>query len=302
MSRTQPDRTPSVRIEAENEWAWCGDRRLELTPKAFAVLRHLVEHAGRLITKDELLITIWRDAVVSDAALASAIRDVRKALQDSSQAPRYIQTAHRRGFRFIGPVAPATPPLVAAATSPSHPGWPARFTSSSDSASMLVGRESELAGLHARLGKALGGQRQLVFVTGESGIGKTTLVETFLADVAEANLARIGSGQCVEQYGAGEAYLPILEALGRLGRAAGSEALLQVLKQHAPTWLEQLPGLLSDPEMAAVQRRAQGATTSGNRSVKIRRGHCPLAHTNLRTWSCHRTRAAPQGRSASVRV
>jgi len=260
MSRTQPDRTPSVRIEAENEWAWCGDRRLELTPKAFAVLRHLVEHAGRLITKDELLITIWRDAVVSDAALASAIRDVRKALQDSSQAPRYIQTAHRRGFRFIGPVAPVTPPLVAAATSPSHPGWPARFTSSSDSASMLVGRESELAGLHARLGKALGGQRQLVFVTGESGIGKTTLVETFLADVAEANLARIGSGQCVEQYGAGEAYLPILEALGRLGRAAGSEPLLQTLKQHAPTWLEQLPGLLSDPEMAAVQRRAQGAT------------------------------------------
>src|SRR5262245_18979724 len=124
MSRTEPDRTPSVGIEAENEWAWCGDRRLALTPKAFAVLRDLAEHAGRLITKDERLITIWRDAVVSDAALASAIRDVRKALQDSSQAPRYIQTAHRRGFRFIGPVAPVTPPLVAAATSPSHPGWP----------------------------------------------------------------------------------------------------------------------------------------------------------------------------------
>src|SRR5499425_3697552 len=261
MSRMQPDRTPSVRIEAENEWAWCGDRRLALTPKAFAVLRHLVEHAGRLITKDDLLATIWRDAVVSDAALASAIRDVRKALQDSSQAPRYVQTVHRRGFRFIGPVATLTAPLVAgAATGPSHPMSQVRFTSSSDVASMLVGRESEIASLHARLGKALGGQRQLVFVTGEPGIGKTALVETFLADVAEASLARIGSGQCVEQYGAGEAYLPILDALGRLGRAAGSEPLLQTLKQHAPTWLEQLPGLLSDREMAAVQRRAQGAT------------------------------------------
>src|SRR5215470_8891518 len=115
MSRTQPDRTPSVRIEAENEWAWCGDRRLALTPKAFAVLRRLVEHAGRLITKDELLATIWRDAVVSDAALASAIRDVRKALQDSSQAPRYVQTVHRprgdayrslRGRRGHGSVSP----------------------------------------------------------------------------------------------------------------------------------------------------------------------------------------------------
>ena len=248
MSRTQPDRSPAVRIEAENEWAWCGDRRLELTPKAFAVLRHLLEHAGRLVTKDELLSTIWRDAVVSDAALASVIRDVRKALGDASHSPRYVQTVHRRGFRFIGPVARAAAPIADETTSPS------------DAASMLVGRESELAGLHARLKRALAGERQLVFVTGEPGIGKTTLVEAFLADVGEAGVARIGHGQCVEQYGAGEAYLPILEALGRLGRASGSEALLQMLKQHAPTWLEQLPGLLSDREMAAVQRRAQGAT------------------------------------------
>src|SRR5262245_28383161 len=172
MSRTQPDRSPAVRIEAQNEWAWCGDRRLELTPKAFAVLRHLVEHAGRLITKDELLSTIWRDAIVSDAALASVIRDVRRALQDSSRSPRYIQTAHRRGFRFIGRVPhPAAP----AAEGPAHRVSPARYPSSSDAASMLVGRENELAGLQARLAKALAGERQLVFVTGEPGIGKTTL-------------------------------------------------------------------------------------------------------------------------------
>src|SRR5262249_54505530 len=192
--------------------------------------------------KDELLATIWRDAVVSDAALASAIRDVRKALQDSSQAPRYVQTVHRRGFRFIGPVATPTAPFAAgAATGPSHPMSHARFTSSSDAASMLVGRESELAGLHARLGKALGGQRQLVFVTGEPGIGKTALVETFLADVAEASLARIGSGQCVEQYGAGEAYLPILDALGRLGGAASSPPLLLALWQRAPALAAAIP-------------------------------------------------------------
>ena len=105
MSRTRPEDTRAVRIEAENEWAWCGARRLKLTPRAFAVLRHLVEHRERLITKEELLTTVWRDAVVSDAALASCIRDLRKALGDSSGAPRYIQTVHRRGFRFVGPVA-----------------------------------------------------------------------------------------------------------------------------------------------------------------------------------------------------
>src|SRR5216684_5467362 len=105
MSRTQSEGPRAIRIEAENEWAWCGARRLKLTPRAFAVLRHLVEHRGRLITKDELLTTVWRDAIVSDAALASCIRDLRKALADSSGAPRYIETVHRRGFRFIGPVA-----------------------------------------------------------------------------------------------------------------------------------------------------------------------------------------------------
>ena len=108
MSRGRPGELPAVRLEMENEWAWCGQRRLDLTPRAFAVLRHLVERAGRLVTKDELLTTLWRDAIVSDAALASCIRDLRKALVDSSEAPRYIETVHRRGFRFIGPIARAT--------------------------------------------------------------------------------------------------------------------------------------------------------------------------------------------------
>jgi len=264
MSRTRPEDPGAVRIEAENEWAWCGARRLELTPRAFAVLRHFVEHPGRLITKEELLTTVWRDAIVSDAALASCIRDLRKALGDSSHAPRYIQTVHRRGFRFIGPVARPTAVVSAAgSTAPaggSHVQSPASFTSSSHAAPTLVGREAELARLHARLGSALSGQRQLVFVTGEPGIGKTALVEVFLAEVGETSALRMGYGQCVEQYGAGEAYLPVLEALGRLGRAAGGEQLVQILKQHAPTWLEQLPGLLSDRDMEAVRRRAQGAT------------------------------------------
>src|SRR5713226_3730048 len=121
MSRKQPEDPRAVRIEAENEWAWCGERRLKLTPRAFAVLRHFVEHQGRLITKEELLTTVWRDAIVSDAALASCIRDLRKALGDSSSAPRYIQTVHRRGFRFIGPVAPP-PTVVSAADSAASAG------------------------------------------------------------------------------------------------------------------------------------------------------------------------------------
>ena len=264
MSRTRPDNPPAIRIEAENEWAWCGARRLDLAPRAFAVLRHLVEHQGRLITKEELLSAVWRDAIVSDAALASGIRDLRRALGDSSAAPRYIQTVHRRGFRFIGPVnQPAAIASAARAAAPErqpHVQSNATFTALSSAASTLVGREAQMARLHARLASALGGQRQLVFVTGEPGIGKTALVEMFLAEVGDAKALRVGSGQCVEQYGAAEAYLPVLEALGRLGRAAGGEQLVEVLKQHAPTWLQQLPGLLSDSDVEAVRRRAHGAS------------------------------------------
>ena len=98
MTTADAGSLPHIRIEAENEWAWCGDRRLELTHRAFAVLRHLVENPHRLITKDDLLTAVWRDAVVSEASLTSCIRDLRKQLGDSSSAPRYIQ------INGLGPV------------------------------------------------------------------------------------------------------------------------------------------------------------------------------------------------------
>ena len=255
MRPARPGNLPAVRIEAGNEWAWCGEQRLQLMPRAFAVLRHLVEHAGRLITKDELLATVWRDAIVSDAALASCIRDLRRALGDSSEAPRYIETVHRRGFRFIGPALPAR---EAQGSGSEAGGQPPR--AASQAALSLVGRATELARLHACLERSMNGQRQLVFVTGEPGIGKTALVEEFLSQFDGDQTPRIGRGQCVELYGAGEAYLPLLEALGRMGRAAGGEQVVKILKQYAPTWLIQLPALLADSDLEAVQRRAQGAT------------------------------------------
>jgi predicted ATPase/DNA-binding winged helix-turn-helix (wHTH) protein len=245
MRRGRGDVPPAVRIEPANEWAWCGERRLELTPKAFAVLRYLVARAGRLITKDDLLTTVWRDAVVSDAALTSCIRDLRRALRDSSQTPRYIETVHRRGFRFIGPHAVSTAePALHPAPAPTD----------------LVGRDAELARLRDLFARGMTGRRQLIFVTGEPGIGKTALVEAFLAEIGGRETLAIGRGQCIEHYGAGEAYLPLLEALGRLGRAPRGERVVQALARYAPTWLTQLPALLADEELEAVQRRAQGAT------------------------------------------
>ena len=133
--------------------------------------------------------SVWRDAIVSDAALTTCIRDLRRALGDSSDTPRYIETVHRRGFRFIGPVAEREEldrarrpgrPRRADRRRPRQPGRSRRLRP----ARTLVGRDAELARLHELLGTAMGRRRQLVFVTGEPGIGKTALVEAFLAQIS----------------------------------------------------------------------------------------------------------------------
>ena len=104
------------------------------------------------------------------------------------------------------------------------------------------------------------GARQVVFVAGEPGIGKTTLVNAFLARVPSRPPLWVARGQCIAHYGAGEAYLPVLDALGRLCREPGSEPLLTRLAQHAPTWLVQMPSLLDAGELEALQRRGQAAS------------------------------------------
>jgi predicted ATPase len=134
-------------------------------------------------------------------------------------------------------------------------------TPTSDAAKRsLVGREAELATLHQRLGAALQGQRQIVFLAGEPGIGKTALVDAFLAQLQTRTDVRITSGQCVEQYGPGEAYLPLLEATTRLCRAPGGERRIEALQRYAPSWLAQLPGLLQPQAFDRLQQHVQGVS------------------------------------------
>ena len=99
------------------------------------------------------------------------------------------------------------------------PVFPSVPMHASPPAPRLVAREAELATLHQWFAKALQGERQLGFITGEAGIGKTTLVDTFVAQLAGQDPLWLGHGQCIEQYGTGEAYLPLLEALGQMGRS-----------------------------------------------------------------------------------
>lgn len=75
-----------------------------LRPKVFAVLAHLVSQAGQLVTKEALFEAVWPETAVTDAVLKAYIREVRRALGDLAQPPRFTATVHRRGYRFIAPV------------------------------------------------------------------------------------------------------------------------------------------------------------------------------------------------------
>src|SRR6187551_3015756 len=81
-------------------------RELPLPPRVLGVLDLLVSRAGAIVPKQEIIDTVWKDAFVSDTSLAEAISVLRQALGDDPQAPQYIQTVHRRGYRFVAPVSP----------------------------------------------------------------------------------------------------------------------------------------------------------------------------------------------------
>jgi DNA-binding winged helix-turn-helix (wHTH) protein len=237
------------RLDPTNEQLWRGQQLVALKPKTFAVLRYLLERPHRLVTKDDLLDALWAGVHVGEAVLKTHLREIRQALGDNAKAPRFIETVHWRRYRFIavvhhapGPAQSAPPRLLPPLTS--------RF----------VGRQAELARLHESLERARGGERQVVLVTGEPGIGKTTLVKAFLDQLRDRDDLWLTWGQCIEPYGAGEAYLPVLEALGRLGRGPGGERIVEILTRQAPSWLAQMPGLLTAPERATLQRQAAGAT------------------------------------------
>jgi DNA-binding winged helix-turn-helix (wHTH) protein len=235
---------PPFRLEPFDQRLWRGQERVRIKPKALAVLRYLVERPDRLVTKQEILKALWPDVHVDPGVVKTHVNEIRHVLDDRAKAPLFIETVPGYGYRFVGAVEASVSSAVIEQLGES-------IKPRSD---VLVGREREWACLARALARALRGERQLVFVTGEAGIGKTLLVESFLAPQKQNLAVVVGWGQCVEQYGAGEAYLPILEALSRLVRPRENEALMKVLQRNAPTWLVQMPELIDAPNIPAPER------------------------------------------------
>jgi DNA-binding winged helix-turn-helix (wHTH) protein/predicted ATPase len=222
-------------------------RPIHVTQKSLDVLRLLAGRAGQIVTKEDLFGSVWADTAVSDAALTSCIRELRRALGDDAREPRYIETLHRKGFRFLA----QTLPLCARIEPPAPAGAHAA----------LIGREHALGVLSAALARAQAGARQVVLITGELGIGKTALLDAFVSGCDGLPSFRSVRGDCAERYTAGEPYQPLLEALTRLCRPPDGRSCLEALRQYAPTWLAQLPGLQTAAEQRALHRRTAGVTS-----------------------------------------
>src|SRR6476661_5991108 len=161
-----------------------GRAPIALTPKALDVLHYLASRPDRLVTKDELLSAVWPDVVVSDASVKVCVREIRKALDDGPKTPKYIETVHRRGYRFIGcdGDAKSSPGEVGERRAEPAPGRgrvssPPPTQSSSGRADGLVGRDAEMRLLEPCYADASAGNRQCVCVAGRAGTGKTALVE-----------------------------------------------------------------------------------------------------------------------------
>ncbi|HLH43582.1 MAG TPA: AAA family ATPase [Bryobacteraceae bacterium] len=123
-----------------------------------------------------------------------------------------------------------------------------------------MGREGPMTELNACFQKILEGRRQVVFITGESGIGKTTVSDAFERSLARGQTVCIARGQCLEGFGGKEPYYPLLEALGQLSAGPAGAFVLQILSRHAPTWLVQFPSLLTAAEREALQKEIFGAS------------------------------------------
>lgn len=184
-------------LDAVNECLWRDGRRIPLPPKPFAVLRYLVEHAGRLVSHDELLDALWPGIYVQPQVLRTYVLDLRRVLEDDARNPRYLQSLPKRGYCFVAAVHEA-------GQQRSVPAEPA---------SVLPGRDRELALLHVAFEKAVAGERQMLFITGEWGIGKTALIERFRRELEANHSAIVATGQCVPGLGGRQEYYPLSDAL-----------------------------------------------------------------------------------------
>ena len=169
----------SFRFDPRTGQLWRDGSEVKLAPRAAAVLHLLAERAQELVTKQDLVERVWGGMAVGDDALTSCIQELRGVLGDDARHPNYIETRHRRGYRLMVPT-----------TVDEQSGADAPTQVASPESSRLVGRVAEFGELARVFDQARSGRRQIVFISGEPGIGKSSLAEVFLEQLRTSQTVR----------------------------------------------------------------------------------------------------------------
>ena len=221
-----------------------------VTPKVYRLLLYFLLHSERLISHEELFETVWDGRIVDDSALRLAVNSLRNVLHDESKSPQYISTVSKRGYRFLAEVTVKERYRIAVASEASLMHYRAKAQASPAG----LEHTRELAELVNAFQQASNGERRLVFLCGEQGIGKTALLDTFLAKVQHSNLSVLRA-RCVQMSCITEPFLPLLEALERRCREPNGKLLIERLNQVAPTWLYQMLNVLDPVESVMLQSK-----------------------------------------------
>jgi len=228
-------------------------QRVPLARKAVELLLWLVANPGQTLSKRALMDALWPDLAVHENSLPVAVHGLRRALAQRARGAPLIETVPRRGYRFVGAVACTGAPEV---------GAPAQGATVVSASVAFVGRAAELDRLLLIFERTRAGRGEVVFVSGEAGMGKSALVQRFVAALAaRGETSRVATGRCLESYGASEPFLPFLEALGDLLAGPHGPSLAVQLAAHAPRWCAHFPALL--PSDAAAAGRSDAVSREG---------------------------------------
>jgi DNA-binding winged helix-turn-helix (wHTH) protein len=238
-------------------------RSVRLQDKPLQLLVFLLgKPTSELVTREEIQEHIWGTSRFLDFedSLNQAVRKLREALRDSATSPRFLETIPRRGYRLLVPIDVELP---AASSPPAGTG----LLCAAKPQGIAVGRRCELSKLNTVLQAAKEYGGRLFCISGEPGIGKTTLVDTFLGQLVPSLNCHIARGQCSERLSGAEAYLPILEGLESLTRGPRAENVKNILLDVAPSWYVQMADSRS-PSFPSAVLAADAAPASQERKKR----------------------------------
>ena len=242
------------RLNTANALLWRDDQQVVLRSKTFEVLRYFIDRPGQLVTKRDLLDPIWAEVSVGDTMPAICIAELRAALGDQVKQPKFIETVHRRGYRFIAPVTTAM--NVASA-----PEW------LSKSRALLVGREAEISRMRKQLRRVQQGIGGMVLISGTAGVGKTRLAAELGVEAEQDGILTL-LGNCYDREDP-VPFVPFVEVLeAAFERAPNRSAFRALLGADAARNLE-----APTAGQPAVQRRP-GAYRASAGSVTAHAARC----------------------------